>query len=156
LFPTSEKGGFGYFNSTDGIFPIQIGNIKNTHAIPYGGYSEASRINSVYYGYGNFTTGSEIEVFDGDTYLCMFTYNAAHYFADGKYVEEGDEETVHNLWNIPRLSVVYTVPIESSVNLKARSGFLLDDESDVNLSCFIQDHPVSIPSYVNGTGYTQG
>ena len=144
---TDDGQSFGYFNSQslDNIFPIQIGNIKNSNAIPYGGFSNQSKLSSVYYGYGNFTDGAELDVFDGDTYLCMFTYNAAHCFVD------------KDMWNIPKLSVIYTVPIESNINLKARAGYLYQDaqknnQSDMNR--FIQDHPVSIQLYE--TGYTQG
>jgi len=55
----------------------------------------------------------------------MFTYNAAHCFVD------------KDMWNIPKLSVIYTVPIESNINLKARAGYLYQDaqknsQSDMN------------------------
>ena len=145
LFSAKDDQGFGYFSSGDeNIFPICIGNIRNTHPVPYGGYSEQSKINSVYYGDGNFTTGSELSVFDGDTYLCMFTYNAAHGFIDAKY------------WNIPKLAVVYTVPIESSINLKARSGYLyMDKTPHDDLDVFVQDHPVSIEQFSNYSAYVQ-
>jgi len=83
-----------------------------------------------------------LSVFDGDTYLCMFTYNAAHGFIDAKY------------WNIPKLAVVYTVPIESSINLKARSGYLYTDKTPHDdLDVFVQDHPVSIEQFSNYSAY---
>ena len=149
LLQAKDDETFGYFNATGiNIFPIQIGNIKNAHAIPYGGDTEQSKLNSVYYGDGNFskdvTPGSYMDVFDGDTYLCMFTYNAAHCFIDEKF------------WNIPKMSVVYTVPIESSVNLKARSGFLYTDiQSPTPMSRFVQDHPVSITLYEEAFNQTE-
>jgi len=41
LFSAKDDQGFGYFSSGDeNIFPICIGNIRNTHPVPYGGYSE--------------------------------------------------------------------------------------------------------------------
>lgn len=147
LFSAKDGQTFGYLSSKEGtsnIFPICIGNIRNTHPVPYGGYSEQSKINSVYYANGNFTDGTELEVFDGDTYLCMFTYNAAHGFIDAKY------------WNIPKLGVVYTVPIESSINLRARSGYLYTDKTvHDTLDVFVQDHPVVIDLYDALTPYKQ-
>lgn len=136
---------FGYFNSEslDNILPIQIGNIRNANAVPYNGFSNQSKLNSVYYGNGNFSDqvsqDSSMDVFDGDTYVCMFTYNAAHCFVD------------KDLWNIPKLSIVYTVPIESSINLKARAGQLyqdiLEDRPSDQMNRFFQDHPVDIELY---------
>lgn len=141
LFSAEDTStGFGYFNSpNDDIFPIQIGNIRTNHPLPYGGNSQQSKLNSVYYANGNFVKGAQInaesDVFDGDTYLCMFTYNAAHCFIDAKY------------WNINKACIIYTVPIESSINLKARAGTLYPDLPYRDINRFVQDDPAKIDLY---------
>jgi hypothetical protein len=60
----------------------------------------------------NAHNGASKTIFDGDCFVGMFTANVAHIWKDSM------------LWDAARISTIYTVPIESDINLKATCGDL--------------------------------
>lgn len=107
-----------YEDNNHNVFPISVVNIKKSTAYPYGGHTETSYRNTDFFSHGNFieipdgSLPSPVEIYDGDIHLGIFTYNAAHLQYHPDY------------WECPRLTVVYNVPIESTVNLRATCGDL--------------------------------
>jgi hypothetical protein len=109
--------------SDDKILPITIANIVNTNVIPYGGDSDSSKNNSVFYSFGDYkdytadiTRTDTIETQNGDSYLGMFVYNSGHTWESARY-------------HANMYPTVYIVPIESDINLKATYGDLYTNMS---------------------------
>lgn len=113
---------------------VVVANIVN-NTIPYGGFSEYQRTNSVYQSYGNyFTTYGEHEVIDGDCDIQWFYYNALHTWYSP------------NIRFAPKMATVYKVPIETIIDMNSDSGDSYKRVYNEN----IQDEPVQ-----NFKDYTQ-
>lgn len=112
--------------SINSLFNGSIVNIVNTNATPYGGDSEASKNNSIFYSFGDYvpyskdpnsphyhSSASEVSIIttNGDCYICNFIYNSAHCWDSGTY-------------KAAMYPTVYIVPVESDINLKATYGDL--------------------------------
>ena len=96
---------------------ISIAEIVKTNVNPYGGNSEQSRNNSVFYSHGDYVDHADnrttdiIETTDGDCYISMFVFNSAHAYDSARYVSR-------------KYPTIYIVPVESTINLKASYGDL--------------------------------
>lgn len=139
---------------TDVFLPITVVNIVNESAT-YG-----DRRYSAYYSFGNYFDashlGTTVDVYDGDAYIQTFNYNAAHYAGyyrgAGATVESGQ-------WYEETLCTVYSLPIETDIDLRAQCGERFIDSDNA----YIQDEPMSFPngyaqttpSYVYNTAYNQ-
>lgn len=95
---------------------INIVNICRHNVVPYGGDSESAKSSNVYYSHGDYVgrTQGYVEVWTGDTYASMFVYNSAHVYCSDRYYG----------MSIP---TVYSVPVESRIDLQARYGKLYPD-----------------------------
>lgn len=123
---------------------ITTANVVNEGAIPYRGFSQKSFEASTFFGNGNIVLedGGDIDVYDGDTFLSIFTYNASHVWFDVDYV------------NPQRMITIYSVPLESNINIRAAWGdtFVLSEASQT-AKWYIQDKAVNMRTeYVE---YTQ-
>lgn len=111
---------------TNSLFNCTIANIINTSVVPYGGDTETSKNNSVFYSFGDYqdysadpdsphyhgiASQATIETTNGDCYICNFVYNSAHCWESGTY-------------KASMYPTVYIFPVESSINLKASYGDL--------------------------------
>lgn len=104
---------------------------------PYGGYSRQAKEGSVYYSYGNYGTlirslptgpipfpiGENLQVFDGDAYINAFEYISMH-----KIYSPDDIGTLAST------SVIYSIPVETNINLDLTSGYEFSRENDSNKS----------------------
>ena len=141
----------------DEILPITIVNIVNDGAdYTYKPYSQ-------YYSFGNYyempsanpNDSISVDVFDGDAYIQAFNYNASYYA--GFYTREHAEDSIG--WKEWTLCSVYTIPIETDIDLRAQCGQRFIDEDNY----FIQEEPSNlpngytqtIPAYVYNTAYNQ-
>ena len=61
--------------------------------------------NGTYISLGDYSNGSEIDVFSGDTKNRIFTYNALHNWYDSTYT--------HGF----KMAVVYAVPVETDIDI---------------------------------------
>lgn len=99
------------------ILPIHIANLLKT-VYPYGGYNKQSINNSIFRQYGgasNNSTGPvDIILNDADSCIGVFQYSASHLWDDPKYI-----------W-ATKCSTIYTVPIETNINLSSISGDTYD------------------------------
>lgn len=148
LRPYMYENLYNFIQNTTYFLPITVVDIrkKNTSQ-PYGGNSEFAKNNCVFYSFGNYKklqnptavldTNDEvisytdtIDVFDGDCYICMFEYLSSHCYISDRY---------HSLM----CPVVYTVPIESSIDLTKKSGTIYTNNASA-LRQFVQDDPVRI------------
>lgn len=79
--------------------------------IPYGGSDYTSRKLNTYYSYGDyFTSTGNNDVFDGDTYILPMEYVSMH-------------KTYNNyVNNTVTHSVIYSIPVETSINLTLTQG----------------------------------
>jgi len=131
LLYSEEQEGFGYYfphdrdiNRKETALPIFIANLRRSAPVPYGGPNEMSKQNSTYYGHGYIVQCDDLyvmgagsfdryaDVYDGDAYLGVFTYNVAHFFDDRTFTYAD------------KLTSIYNVPIESNINLRATYGDL--------------------------------
>lgn len=121
--------GFGSYscwgeNARELAMPISVANLKKRTVNPYGGHSLRSFNNSTLFGHGNIVTidsnnpsATVMDVYDGDIFLGMFTYNASRMWQGDPYGKSA------------RLATIYNVPIESSINLRATFGNLYPREN---------------------------
>lgn len=99
-------------------------NIRHD-VIPYGGHSYQDRRLSIYSSYGDFVirTGESnvSQVFDGDCYIQPFEYVSMHrgYFYDLKYYRNH--------------TIVYSIPVETNINLAYTYGSEFSKVKNVNL-----------------------
>ena len=106
-------------NGVDDILSTYICNIQKP-TIPYGGTSAQAINNSTYYSYGDyFVVGIDdtvqggshsVVVFDGDTFIQPFEYVSMH-----KYSHPA-------IWYPRSYFIVYSIPVETSVNLAFTYG----------------------------------
>lgn len=138
------------YESGDGFVPIMIERIQHT-STPYGGVTEQSKKYSTYYSFGDYfeyssSNPTSVDVYNGDVFGGMFIYNAAHAFHTDRAV-------------VPQCPVVYSVPVQTSIDLRAVCGDLYPQMSVARKFLF-QDEPVqywgysqSNPAYLYNTVY---
>lgn len=97
------------------MFGTFLCNIQQAPDI-YGGQSYEDRKHSVYYSYGNFYQPSfdkqRLFIFDGDTYIVPLEYISMHKWAT----------TDRKIKNPIRSQVVYSIPVETSINVDLSYG----------------------------------
>lgn len=141
-----------YADSSFGTF---LCNLRH-NIIPYGGYDYTSRQLNTYYSYGDYHLAEKENsaiVFDGDCYIEPFEYVSLHKF----YNKDA------NTSKLPTFSVIYSIPVETNINLALTNGFefsrnyqlegvtnLQIEPSDVN-ELLVQDEPL----YVYNSVYSQ-
>lgn len=158
-------------NTDVGQFPIAIVNLRVKNPDPYRRSQTESFNYSTFYSEGNLfsamtndSTANTHEpsdefqhitdedpqehsntvshdIFDGDTYGGMFTYHAGHLW-DDQY-----------MYNCPKHGVVYTVPVESSIDLAATYGDLYTRIEESKTRIFVQDFPYSLTDRFKDTSY---
>lgn len=118
----------------NGIAPISVVNIKKTSAIPYGGKTKQAYKTNTFYSFGDFSIkpsdsdqSNVLNVYGGDVYNCMFIYNSAHAWLSDVY----NKAQMH--------PTIYAVPIQSRIDLMARTGDLYPDVVDTTQSYYFQD-----------------
>jgi hypothetical protein len=107
LFETDQIG--TYLINTQSITPPQI-HIRDVikPASPYGGYTEESIQNSTYLSVGGYANKTEdVSLYQGDTFIKFFTYNAQHEWFDPSYKR------------LVKSATVYAVPLETSIDIQA-------------------------------------
>lgn len=130
-------------------------NIKKA-SVPYGGPDAQQRRQSTYKSFGDYYNKGEgetnINVFDGDTFIMPFEYCSIH-------------KWVHPDLHYPRNAcTLYSIPVETSINLAHTSGFEFSRELN-NVSgdiSYIQEEPSNVdnvfvqdtPQYVYNTVYS--
>ena len=119
---------------------INMVNIRRHNVVPYGGTSDSAKATNTYYSHGDYTEASSnhIDVWSGDTFASMFIYHSAHVYCSDRY---------YGL-SIP---TVYSVPVESRIDLQARYGTMYPD-----LYESIQDEHDNSITYHNSVGYFGG
>ena len=103
---------------------ISVANIINTS---YAGYGPIN--NSEFCSFGNYypyVSGESHDIFDGDTYINVFKYNHTH------TIQQSDR------WQVGA-SIVYMVPIQSSIDLLKSSGDLYPN-LEGQRQYFLQDY----------------
>ena len=157
LFKLANKLEFGTANSNDTVnlknyclnefkvgdqitfAPIHIAKITKP-VTPYGGYTKYAIENSTYvsdghYGtFDNFQSPITVDMRDGDGFLGIFRYNASHMWKDGMFIQ-----------GATKMSTVYSVPMESDIDLTATYGELADYNASKQYQ--IQDKPASFDGY---------
>lgn len=135
----ASTGDYGSVTSRNGI-PITVANIINQTSTPYGGNTEASINNSIFYSFGDCVDVSPNDedkdhiFYDGDCYFGLFVYNSSHAYYSATFHE-------------PSLCVAYAVPLYSRIDLKAVCGDLYPKLTS-NKKYYFQDTPASINGYV--------
>lgn len=103
----------------DNIAPISIVNIERSGVNPYGGVGDQAYLQNTFYSFGNFKQKPQedydvVDIYDGDVYNCIFIYNSAHAWESSTYAAL-------------MFPTIYSVPIQSRVDLMARTGSLYPD-----------------------------
>ena len=117
---------------------------------PYGGCTVAQRSVSVYYPVGgiNSTLSTFIPLFNGDTFICNYDIVKVH-----RWHSQVTNKTQYGG------IVVYSVPVETSINLSLNQGPKIVDETvkDVQLTAtnFNNEYSQDIPLYTYNTVYSQ-
>lgn len=116
---------------------IHVQNITKP-ATPYGGYNYSAILGSTYLSVGGYANaGESVQLFAGDTFIKMFTFNAAHEWSDPTF-----------RW-IVKMGTVYSVPVETSIDLHAQFGTSLYNVDQ--LSIYVQDKASAFDSYTQST-----
>lgn len=139
-YPIGTAGSCMLLNLTENtrdpydILPVSVYNLRK-YTVPYGGYSESARQNSVYISFGECFSSERTAPFimyDGDCNIQTFYYNALHTWWDPTYI-----------W-APKMSTVYAVPVETEIDMYSESGHTYRRNSNPN----IQDQPAVFKNYV--------
>lgn len=127
---------------SDSVLNITTLNLVKP-AIPYGGLNEESILSSRYLSYGNFVKITDedkqdvlpsIDVFSGDAYIKMFTYNAAHAWSSEVYTK------------CVKVASIYKVPIESDIDLQGQySNYVFGQNGFYGFK--VQDTPAAMPNF---------
>lgn len=122
-----------YTTDISGLAPVTIANLKNKSCIPYGGTSKSALNLNTYFSHGNYkkytknqTNSSSITVFDGDVYNNMFVFISSHAVFSDVYFPGSRV-------------VVYSVPVESRIDLAATYGSLPPKIESVSNYRYLQD-----------------
>lgn len=121
------------------VAPITVANLKKA-AYPYWGPSSYKTVGPEYYSHGNYQLNSgsnTIIVKDGDCFPGIFVYVSEHAFNNGPFPAA------------TKSTIVYYVPVESDINLRATCGSLYTRVQNINKSYYAR--------YLAGEmdGYTQ-
>ena len=126
--------GYGY------PFGAVICNLRK-YAIPYGGNSYISRVNSVYYSYGAVVNNinknyNEITPNDGDCFIQCFEFFSAHKC----HSKSAKRSMIHTF------SSIYSIPLQTTIDLyntcgDSWSSVMLKDGNTEQEASFIQDEP---------------
>ena len=94
------------------LFGTYLCNIQQ-NVIPYGGNDDVAKETSSYNSYGDYFDASETEVniFDGDTFIQPFEYVSQHKCYSPQQV------------NLRTACIVYSIPVETSINLTYTYGY---------------------------------
>lgn len=127
-------------SNDDCVAPITVTNLRK-YAIPYNGPESYEKNSPDYCSYGNYSTSGNggwvpITVFDGDCYLGIFTYHSAHAFDNELFI------------TIPKAAIIYYVPVESSIDLKATYGDLYTRVENRPKSYYIQDEACAVDGWI--------
>ena len=133
-----EVDNIGNYNCDENYAPhIFVRDIVKP-AIPYRGYNEESIQNSTYLSVGAYAEKySDVDIYQGDTFLKFFTYNAQHEWFDA------------NFKRLVKSATVYAVPLETSIDIQAQFS---DDLFGVTSnSRYVQDKASVFDSYSQST-----
>ena len=132
-----------YIQGTDGSrVNIYRSSISGTYlcnlrqrTTPYGGYDYSARCLNTYVSYGDvFSADQKVaNVFDGDCYIQPFEYVSCH-----KYYDK-------NVGMSVTACLVYSIPVETSINLAYTSGVEFSAQTDSKASN-IQEDPAQVNS----------
>jgi hypothetical protein len=117
---------------------------------PYGGCTVSQRSVSTYYPVGEISTTTNyfIPLFNGDTFICDYDIVKVH-----RWHSDVTNKTQYGG------SIVYTVPVETSINISLTSGPKIIDETykDVQLTAtnFNNEYTQDKPLYTYNTVYSQ-
>lgn len=113
---------------------IHVQNIIKP-AVPYGGYNNTAFLSSTYISVGGYANPNDaVQLFAGDTFIKMFTFNAAHEWYDSTYRQ------------VVKMATVYAVPLETSIDLHAQFSNALYNVND-NKSIYVQDKATAFDGY---------
>lgn len=126
---TSIQSGSPVFG--EGVAPISVVNIEKSSSRPYGGEGPQAYQQNTFYSFGNYkqktsSVSETVDVYDGDVFNCMFIYNSAHAWYSSHYTAL-------------MFPTVYSVPIQSRIDLIARTGDLYPDFMENQYSWWFQD-----------------
>lgn len=132
-------------------------NIKH-NVSPYGGSSYTDRQLSNYYSYGDYhiigeTSQQQISVFDGDCFIEPLEYTSMH-----KWYSK-----TKSLMYAPTFSIIYSIPVETNINLALSDGFEFSRNYKQNNVTNLQSEPANVnglliqedPEYSYNSVYSQ-
>lgn len=132
-------------------------NIKH-NVFPYGGSSYTDRQLSNYYSYGDYhiigkTSQQQISVFDGDCFIEPLEYTSMH-----KWYSK-----TKSLIYAPTFSIMYSIPVETNINLALSDGFEFSRNYKQNNVTNLQSEPANVnglliqedPEYSYNSVYSQ-
>lgn len=119
-----------YRNSMSGTY---LCNICQS-VTPYYGYTEQSRKLCTYAMYGDYVSknNKHLIVYDGDTYVQLFEYASMHKYYDPV------------VKNSMTMNIMYSVPVETNINIEASNGFKFSDHMDNEYISNIQTEPANV------------
>ena len=147
------------FNDEKQTLISSVGNICKS-VIPYGGYTNYARINSIYYSHGQYhevdstNNQSVVNVYDGDAFVKIYEFTPMHvwYNAKLKYVW-------HNC-------ITYALPMETSIDIDTQYGSTFSkvyhNENNLSAASYVQNKPANVddrftqtvPMYVYNQAYS--
>ena len=118
---------------------VTICNIRKPNTVPYGGYTDYARENSIYYSFGDYdlvnqSNNQSITITSGDCFIQKFRYNAAKTF----YVPK--QRYALNM------STIYIVPIESDIDMNNEVGWSSKYNTNDDVR-YIQDEAAALRGY---------
>lgn len=120
------------------VAPITVSNLKKS-AYPYQGPTSYKTSGPEYYSHGNYKLNSgsnTIVVKDGDCFPGIFTYIAEHAFNNGPFPAA------------TKSTIVYYVPLESDINLKATCGSIYTRLQNINKAYYARYLAGEMDGYV--------
>ena len=127
----SDNTGTSTLGSLEPIFKHSIGgtmlcNVSHTPQL-YNGTTYAERQLDTYYSYGDYhdVNDTTAVVFNGDCYISILEYVSAHKIENPAtmYPESGDVNKYSFFKTPPTKTVVYAIPLETSINVDYEYGF---------------------------------
>lgn len=130
---------------------------------PYGGHSHNAIAASTYYSNGQYFEASSDwnAVFDGDVYISILDYTAAHKATVNLTKAMDDAQgRIKDDYRAPGIMVQYAIPVESTINCRLSYGFEFSRNSGTNGATMIQQEPANVdglfsqtdPEYMYNTG----
>lgn len=148
LFPISTTGKCIVFKlqqpypqiTTNSIAPIVVADLRKD-AIPYNGPDSYKEHSPEYYSLGLYQDGNDsaysyTTTYDGDCFPGIFVYHSAHAFDNSIFI------------NANKQTVIYYVPVESGVDLKATYGDIYTRKRQNAKSYYIQDVAGSVDGFI--------